>query len=35
MKPRISPRWADDFAQMTKTSAIGALDIQSLEPVSR
>ena len=35
MKPRISPPWASDFAQMISTSAIGELVIQVLAPVSR
>ena len=34
MKPRISSPWAADFAQTTKTSAIGALVIQSFVPLS-
>ena len=36
-KPRIAPEWASDFAQTTKTSAIGALVIQVFdagEPVA-
>jgi hypothetical protein len=32
-KPRILPPWASDFAQMTKTSAIGALEIHIFEPL--
>ena len=35
MKPRMSSPWAPDFAQMTKTSASGALEIQVLVPLSR
>ncbi len=34
MKPRISLSCATDFAQMTKTSAIGEFEIHILEPVS-
>ena len=34
-KPRMPPPCASDFAQMTKTSAIGAFEIQVLEPVRR
>ena len=34
-KPRISPSCAADFAQTTKTSAIGALEIHILAPVER
>ena len=34
-KPRIAPSCASDFAQTTKTSAIGALVIQVLVPVRR
>jgi hypothetical protein len=34
-KPRILPSWASDFAQTTKTSAIGELVIHILLPVSR
>ena len=34
MKPRIWLSWAADFAQTTKTSAIGALEIHILLPVS-
>ena len=33
-KPRILPPWASDFAQTTKTSAIGELVIQVLAPES-
>ena len=29
MKPRICPSWASEFGQITKTSASGALEIQS------
>ena len=34
-KPRISSPCAADFAQTTKTSAIGELEIHIFEPVSR
>ena len=34
-KPRIWLSCAADFAQTTKTSAIGALEIHILEPVRR
>jgi hypothetical protein len=33
-KPRMAPSWASDFAQTTKTSAIGELEIHIFEPVS-
>jgi hypothetical protein len=33
-KPRIAPSCASDFAQTTNTSAIGALEIHILAPVS-
>ena len=34
-KPRIAPSWLSDFAQTTKTSAMGALDIHIFEPLRR
>ena len=34
-KPRIAPSCAADFAHTTNTSAIGALEIHILAPVSR
>ncbi len=35
MKPRIWPSCASDFAQTTKTSAIGAFEIHIFEPRRR
>ena len=34
-KPRTAPSCASDLAHMTKTSAIGALEIHVLAPLSR
>ena len=34
-KPRIWLSWAADFAQTTKTSAMGEFEIQVFEPVRR